>query len=74
VTDAQLGALAHGGLGDLRPRRDDDRVHAAGNRLQVVVALLAVDLVGVRVDREHLVAPFLQPLMDYVAAVAGRFA
>ena len=38
MRDAEFGALAHGVLGGLRPGADDDRLDAARDRLQVVVA------------------------------------
>ena len=56
VRDPELGALAHRALGPLGPGADDHAVDAAGDRAQVVVAAVALDLVGVRVDREDLVA------------------
>ena len=56
-----------------RLNEKDDRVNAAGDRPQVVIAPVALDLVGVRVDREHLVATVAQPLVHHVRAVArGR--
>ena len=38
---------------------------------EVVVGAVALDLVGVRVDREHLVAALAQALVDDVAPVAS---
>ena len=48
---------------------DDDAVDTAGDLAQLVVAAVALDLVGVRVDREDLVAPLAEALVDDVAAV-----
>src|SRR6266508_849820 len=45
VLDAELGALAHRPLGRLRLGGDHDRVDAAGDVAQVVVAPVAFDLV-----------------------------
>src|SRR4029079_7596121 len=67
--DPERGALVHGVLGALGRRRDDDAVDATGDLSQVVVAAVTLDLVGIRVDREDLVAPFAQALVDDVAAV-----
>src|SRR5918994_2642502 len=72
VLDPELGALAHGLVGDLRARSDHDRVDAARDRAQVVVGRVGLDLLGVRVDREDLVATLLQALVHDVAAVASR--
>jgi hypothetical protein len=72
--DAQLGALAHGGLGCLGLGSDQYPVDAAGDRRQVVVAGVAFDVVGVGVHREDLVAPLPQAPVHRVAAVSLRFA
>src|SRR5215467_39189 len=73
VLDAELGAFAHGVLGDLGPGSDHHRLDPAGDRCQVRVAPVPLDLVGVRVDREHLVAALAQPRVHVVAPVGlGR--
>src|SRR5919197_6458400 len=64
VLDPELRALAHRLLGGLGPRSDHDRVHAAGDRAQVVVRAVALDLVGVGVYREDLVPALAQALVD----------
>ena len=69
VLDAEVGALAHRRFGGLGPGCDHDRVDAAGDRAQVVVAAVAFDLVGVRVDGEDLVAAVTKALVDDVASV-----
>jgi hypothetical protein len=45
---AEFGTLAHRLLGDLGPRSDHDRLDAAGDRAQVVIAVIAFHLVCVR--------------------------
>ena len=72
--DAQVGVLAHGGLGCLGPGSDQYPVHAAGDRRQVVVARVASDVVGVGVHREDLVAALPQALVHRVAAMSLRCA
>jgi hypothetical protein len=72
VLDPQLNAFAHRLVGDLRPRADHDRLDAAGNRAEIVVGTIAIDLAGVRIHREHLVAALAQALVDDVAPVAIR--
>ena len=72
VLDAELGALAHRLLGDLGPCSDHDGLDAARDRPQVVVGRVALDLVCVGVDREHVVAALAQTLVDGVAAVVLR--
>src|SRR6185436_19073298 len=58
----------------LGARADDDGLDAAGDRGEVAVARVALDLIGVGIDGEHLVAAVAQPLVDDVAAVAARIA
>jgi hypothetical protein len=72
VLDAEVGALAHRLFGDLGPGCDHDRVDAAGDRAQVAVARIALDLVRVRVDGEDLVAPPPKALVHDVASVILR--
>src|SRR5215207_2220188 len=72
LLDAEIRALPHSRLGSCRRRSDDHGLDTARDRLQVVVATIAFDLVGVRVDREHLVATIPQPLVHDVAAVILR--
>jgi len=72
VLDPQFGTLAHRLLGGLRSRSDHDRLDAAGDRAQVVVAAIAFHLVCVRVDGDYLVPPLAQTLIDDVAPVALR--
>src|SRR5262245_25520161 len=72
VLDPEPGALAHRLRGELGPRRDHHRVDAAGDRGQVRVRVVTLDLVGVRVHREHLVPSVAQPLVDGVAPVRLR--
>ena len=62
----ELGAVGDDPLGDRGRGRDDDAVHASVDRLQVVVAAVALDRVGVRVDREGAVAALTQPPVDDV--------
>ena len=69
VLDPEVGALVHRVFGALGPGPDDDAVDTAGDLAQLVIAAVALDLVGVRVDREDLVAPLAQALVDDVAAV-----
>src|SRR4029079_1897432 len=68
--DPEVDALVHRALGAVGPGADDDPVDVAGDLAQVVVAAVALDLVGVRVDREDLVAPLAEALVDDIAAVA----
>src|SRR6516225_11091626 len=72
VVDAELGTLAHRLLGDLGPGRDHDRIDTIGDRAQIVVAPVPLDLLGVRVDREHLVSPLAKALVDDVAPMILR--
>ena len=51
----------------LGPGRDHDRIDAARDRAQVVISTVAFDLVGVRIDREDLVAALSKALVDDVA-------
>ena len=46
LCDAELFALAHRVVGDHWPGCDHDRVNAAGNALQVVIAVRALHLVA----------------------------
>jgi len=71
VLDPELGALAHRLVGDLGPRADYNRADAAGNRVEVAVRTIALDLVGVRIDCENVVAAFAQARVDSVAAVTS---
>src|SRR5215510_7021627 len=48
VGDAEVGALAHGVLGDAGPGSDHHRLDPAGDRFQVVIGPVPLDLVGVR--------------------------
>ena len=70
--DPELGALAHRFVGELGTGADHDGLDAARDRSEVVVGPVALDLVGVRVDGEDLIAAVAQPLVDGVAAVAAR--
>src|SRR6516225_2610128 len=72
VLDAELGTLAHRLLGDLGPGRDHDRIDTIGDRAQIVVAAVPLDLLGVRVDGEHIVSPLAQALVDDVAPMILR--
>jgi hypothetical protein len=63
---------SHRGLCRLGPGGDHDRVDPVGDRLEVVVTHVALDLVGVRVDAEHLVAALAEPPVHDVAAVFTR--
>ena len=62
--DTETGTFTHGGFCGLGPGPDHHRIDPAGDRLQVVEAPVAFDLVGVGVDREHLIAAGAQPLVD----------
>ncbi|HYU76222.1 MAG TPA: hypothetical protein VEL31_26415, partial [Ktedonobacteraceae bacterium] len=73
VLNAEIGALAHGRLGGLGSSSDHDPVNATGYRFQIVVAGIAFDVVGIRVDGEDLVAPLPQTLVHNVAAVSLGF-
>src|SRR3954463_16223165 len=53
--DAELVALAHGAFGVVGRGGDHDGVDASRDALQVVVAVSALDLIGIGVDREHLI-------------------
>src|SRR5215472_9041700 len=73
VLDAELGALAHGVLGDLGPCSDHHRLDPAGDRRQILIAPVPLDLAGVRVDREDLIAALAQPPVHVIAPVGlGR--
>ena len=48
---------------------DHHRVHAAWDRGEVVVAVVALDLIGVGIDRKDVVAAVTQPAVDDVGAV-----
>jgi hypothetical protein len=72
LLDPELDALAHRLVGGLGSCSDHDRVDTAGDRLQVVIRPVALDLVGVRVDGEDLVASLAQAPVDDVAAVVSR--
>ena len=50
--DAQFPALAHRRIRGFWLGPDDDPVHTAGYRLQIGVARITLDFVGVRVDGE----------------------
>jgi hypothetical protein len=54
------------------PRADHDRVDAAGDRAEIVVGGVALDLVCVRIDREDVVSALTQTPVDDVAPVAPR--
>src|SRR5881628_737750 len=71
LLDPELGALTHRVLGALGPSSDDDGLDTAGDRWEILVGAIALDLVGVRVDREDLVAALAQPPVDVVAPVAA---
>src|SRR5262249_15353942 len=58
--DAELGALAHGVLGDLGPGADHHRIDPARDRLQILITPVPLDLVRVRVDREDLITALAQ--------------
>ena len=72
VLDAELGALAHRVLGDLGPRSDHHRLHPTRDRFQIRVAAIPLNLTGVGVDREDVVPPLAQALIDDIAAVPLR--
>src|SRR5512141_1976169 len=69
--DPQLAALARDGRSRLGRGPDDHGVHAARDRAEVVIAGVALDFVGVGVDREDLVPAVAEPLVDDVRAMAG---
>src|SRR6516225_9528772 len=71
--NTQICALLHGRLGGLRSCSDHDPVNAAGYRLQIVVAGIAFDGVGIRIDGKDLVAPLLKTLVYDIATMALRF-
>ena len=73
VFDPKLGAFAHRLFGDLRARRDHDRLDAARNRAQVVIGGVAFKLLCVRVYGEHLVSPLPKPSINDVGSVAREF-
>jgi hypothetical protein len=52
---AQVGALAHRVLGDLWPGSDYDGIDPPGDRLQILITGIALDFVGVWVDREDVI-------------------
>jgi hypothetical protein len=54
--DPELDALAHRPVGGLRSCRDHDCLDAVRDRAEIVVGRVALDLVGVRVDGEDVVA------------------
>ncbi len=72
VVDAELGALAHRPVGGLGSGCDHHRIDPSGDRTQVVIGAIALDLVRVRVDGEDLVTPLSKALVDDVAAVVLR--
>src|SRR6476659_8897158 len=63
VLDPELVAFAHRLLGVLGPCADHDRLDLAGNRVQVAVGTVALDLLGVWIDGEDLVATLPQALV-----------
>src|SRR5674476_691038 len=67
LSDAQVGGLAHGGLGVVGSGADHDCVDAIGDGPQVGEAGVAFHGVRVRVDRERLVATVAQSLVNAVA-------
>ena len=72
VLDPELSALTHRLFGDLRPGADHDRLDTAGNRAEIVIGTITLDLVGVRIHRERLVAALAKALVDDVAPVTTR--
>src|SRR4051794_24100190 len=56
AVDVQGHGLTHGRLGVRRTRTDDDGLDAAGNRGEVGEAVVALDLLGVGIDGEDVVA------------------
>lgn len=49
VVNAQIYTLAHGGIGSLRLSADYNRIDTAGDRPQVGIAGIALDMVRIRV-------------------------
>jgi hypothetical protein len=72
VAHAELDALADRGLGVLGASADDHGLHPARHRGEVGPAPVALDLLGVRVDRHDVVAAVAQPPVDDVGAVVLR--
>src|SRR5262249_25657452 len=67
--DAEVGAFVHGVLGGLGSCSDDDRVDTARDRAQAPIAAISLDVTGVRVDREDVVAALAQTLVHEIASV-----
>jgi len=74
VLDAELLTFVHRCLGRFRTSTDDDSFDSSRNRSEIVVAGIPLDLICVRVDREHFVAPLPKSLVHDVAAVSLRVA
>src|SRR5512132_3926035 len=69
VLDAEVGALVEGVLGTFWPGPDHHSLDATGDRAQVLVGAIALDLLRVWGDRGDVVSPLSETLVDGVAAV-----
>src|SRR5262249_12599559 len=69
VLDAELGALSHRALRLVGRGGDDDGVYSSRDAPQVMIALGTLNLVRIRVDREHLVTPVPQTLEHGIGSV-----
>src|SRR6185369_17656298 len=73
VPDAELCTLAHRVLRELGSCRDDHCLDSAGDRLQIGIGSISLDLLGLGVDREDRIAALAEPSVHGVAAVVlGR--
>jgi hypothetical protein len=73
LSDAEVGALTYRGQRVLRASSHHYCLNATGNRLQVMKAPIAFDLVGVRVDRENLVSKLTQATVYGIGGVGLGF-
>src|SRR5262249_709241 len=69
VLDPELDALPHRALGLVRRGGDDDGFDASGDASQVVVTAGTLNRLGIRVDREDLVAAVAQTLEHGIGAM-----
>src|SRR5689334_3285537 len=69
VLDPELDALSHRPLRFVGRRGDDDGVHSSGDAAQIVITPGTLNLIGIGVDREHLVTPFPQTLEHGIGSV-----
>src|SRR5262249_37178832 len=69
VLDPELGALSHCPLSLVRRRGNDDGVNTSWDAPQVVITVSPLDLVRIRIDREHLITSIPQTLEHGVGSM-----